>query len=52
MTPNLFIGGHLGLDNAQDYRQWNSGLYMRYMFKGSTKPLALPVSPYRSPYSK
>jgi tetratricopeptide (TPR) repeat protein len=52
IASNFFIGGHLGLDNAQDYRQWNSGLYMRYMFKGTTQPLALPVSPYRSPYSK
>ncbi len=52
VASNFFIGGHLGLDNAQDYRQWNSGLYMRYMFKGTTQPLALPVSPYRSPYLK
>jgi len=52
MAPNFFFGGHMGLDNAQDYRQWNSGLYLRYMFEDMTQPMALPVSPYRSPYSK
>ena len=52
MASNFFIGSYMGLDNAQDYRQWYRGFYLRYMFKGSTQPLALPVSPYRSPYSK
>jgi tetratricopeptide (TPR) repeat protein len=52
MAQNFFFGGHLGLDNAQDYRQWSSGLYLRYMFEDMTQPMPLPVSPYRSPYSK
>lgn len=52
MAPSFFFGGHMGLDNAQDYRQWSGGLYLRYMFEDMTQPMALPVSPYRSPYSK
>lgn len=48
----LFLGGELGLNNAQDYRQLSGGLYLRYMFKGQTSQLMdLPVSPYKSPYS-
>lgn len=51
MAPNFVLGGHLGLDNAQDYRQWNTGLYMRYLFEDQAGPMALPVSPYQSPYA-
>ena len=51
MTPNFVLGGHLGLDNAQDYRQWNTGLYLRYLFEDQTGPMALPISPYTSPYA-
>lgn len=48
---NVFLGGSLGLDNAQDYKQWSGGLYLRYMFEDFTGRMAMPVSPYRSPYS-
>lgn len=48
---NVFLGGSLGLDNAQDYKQWTGGLYLRYMFEDFTGRMAMPVSPYRSPYS-
>lgn len=48
---NVFLGGSLGLDNAQDYKQWTGGLYLRYMFEDFTGNMAMPVSPYRSPYS-
>lgn len=51
MAPNFVLGGHLGLDNAQDYRQWNTGLYLRYLFEDQAGPMALPVSPYQSPYA-
>lgn len=47
----FFLGGQLGVDNAQDYRQWSGGLYLRYMFENMTGPMALPVSPYQSPYA-
>ncbi len=48
---HFFLGGHLGVDNAQDYRQLNGGLYLRYMLEDMTGPMNLPVSPYQSPYS-
>ncbi|MGL4318327.1 MAG: cellulose synthase subunit BcsC-related outer membrane protein [Pseudomonas sp.] len=51
LGSNFFVGGQVGVDNAQDYRQWNGGLYLRYMFEDQTGPLALPVSPYQSPYA-
>ncbi|MCQ9425594.1 cellulose synthase subunit BcsC-related outer membrane protein [Pseudomonas sp. LJDD11] len=51
MGDNFFLGGQFGLDNARDYRQWSGGLYLRYMFEDFSGPMALPVSPYRSPYS-
>ncbi|WP_055127913.1 cellulose biosynthesis protein BcsC [Pseudomonas mediterranea] len=48
----FFLGATIGVDNASDYQQFNGGLYARYMFEDMTgSPMALPVSPYRSPYS-
>ncbi|WP_191486069.1 cellulose biosynthesis protein BcsC [Pseudomonas sp. FEN] len=48
---NFFLGGTLGMDNASDYRQLSGGLYLRYTFEDMTGPMALPVSPFGSPYS-
>ncbi|GAC1036462.1 cellulose biosynthesis protein BcsC [Pseudomonas sp. No.117] len=51
LGQGFHLGGELGLDNARDYRQMNGNLYLRYYFEPQDRPLALPVSPYRSPYS-
>jgi len=51
LGSNVLLGGSLGVDNAQDYRQVSAELYLRYLFEKMTGPMALPVSPYRSPYS-
>ena len=51
LNSDFHLGGELGLDNARDYRQVNGNLYLRYYFEPQDRPLALPVSPYRSPYS-
>ena len=51
LSDHLFFGGHAGVDNAQDYRQWNGGLYLRYMLERMTGSMTMPVSPYQSPYS-
>ncbi len=51
LGSNFFVGGQAGVDNAQDYRQWSGGLYLRYMLEDQTGPMALPVSPYQSPYA-
>ncbi|GGI16518.1 cellulose biosynthesis protein BcsC [Oxalicibacterium faecigallinarum] len=51
-APKLFVGGRFAMDNARDYRQLNASMYVRYMFENMLgSPMALPVSPYRSPYS-
>jgi tetratricopeptide (TPR) repeat protein len=51
LGEHFFLGGQLGVDNAQDYRQWNGGLYLRYMLEDMNGPMSLPVSPYQSPYA-
>ena len=51
LGDNYFLGGSFGMDNAQDYKQWTGGLYLRYMFEDFTGRMPMPVSPYLSPYS-
>jgi len=48
---NFFLGANLGLDNAQDYKQFTGAMYLRYMLEDMNGAMELPVSPYRSPYS-
>lgn len=50
LQSQLWLGGHLALDNARDYRQLAGGLYLRYAFQPSLRPASLPLSPLRSPY--
>lgn len=52
LSPKLFLGGSLAMDNATDYRQYVGGLYLRYAFYPQTRPLDLPVNPYQSPYAR
>jgi len=52
MAPQLFLGGSLATDNASDYDQWAAGVYLRYMFTPSTRPMQMPLSPYGSPYGQ
>lgn len=52
LGQHFYFGGHLGVDNAQDYQQWSGGLYLRYMVETMTRPQALPVVPYQSPYAQ
>ena len=51
IAPQLFLGGHLSMDNASDYRQLMGGLYLRYALQPMTGPVGYPISPYRSPYA-
>ena len=51
MHPQLFVGGHLAMDNARDYRQFTGGLYMRYALEPYTGAQAMPLKPLLSPYS-
>lgn len=51
IDKNFVAGGHLGIDNSQDWRQWEGGFYLRYLFEDSSRALSLPVAPYKSPYA-
>lgn len=50
MHPQVFVGGHLALNNARDYREFAGGMYVRYAFQPSVGLQAFPVNPLRSPY--
>ncbi|MFI8618448.1 cellulose synthase subunit BcsC-related outer membrane protein [Acidovorax sp. NPDC077693] len=51
MHPQVFLGGHLSLNNARNYREFAGGLYVRYAFQPYTGLQAFPVNPLRSPYA-
>lgn len=51
LSSRFYVGGELGVDNAQDYRQYSGNAYLRYLFEDLSGPMPLPVSPYRSAYS-
>jgi tetratricopeptide (TPR) repeat protein len=36
LAPKMFLGGALGFNNAQNYRQFTGSVYLRYMFGGSS----------------
>jgi hypothetical protein len=48
---NVLLGVNFGLDNAQDYKQFTGGLYLRYTFEDFTGRMTMPASAYSSPYS-
>ena len=50
MHPQVFVGGHLSLNNARNYREFAGGLYVRYAFQPYNGLQAFPVNPLRSPY--
>lgn len=50
LNSNLVLGATLGTNNADNYRQWMGGLYLRYYFYPQSGLLDLPVEPYSSPY--
>ena len=51
LERNLYLGVNLGLDNANDYKQYTGSLYLRYGFDEVSRPMPLPVRPFTSPYS-
>ena len=50
MHPQVFLGGHLALNNARNYREFAGGLYVRYAFQPYNGLQVFPVNPLRSPY--
>lgn len=51
MHPQVFLGGHLALNNARNYREFAGGLYVRYAFQPYNGLQTFPVNPLRSPYA-
>ena len=51
LGSNMILGGGFGMDNAQDYKQWTGGLYLRYTLEDFTGRMPMPINPYLSPYS-
>ncbi|MGJ7520040.1 cellulose synthase subunit BcsC-related outer membrane protein [Variovorax sp. LT1P1] len=56
LAPSLYLGGALGLNNAQNYRQLTGSIYLRYLFGGGSSILgnaaATPgLNPFNSPYT-
>jgi tetratricopeptide (TPR) repeat protein len=43
-------GATVSADNANSYKQWVAGIYVRYNFVPQTKAMALPLIPYQSHY--
>ncbi|MBV8617662.1 MAG: BCSC C-terminal domain-containing protein [Curvibacter sp.] len=50
--PQVFFGGHLAIDNAQDYRQFTGGIYVRYALEPYSGLQALPLNAIHSPYDQ
>ncbi|CAN5260593.1 hypothetical protein BH10PSE18_BH10PSE18_05060 [soil metagenome] len=55
VAPQLYLGGTVGLNNAQNYRQLTGGIYLRYMFgEGSSfanPTMGTTLKPVTSPYT-
>jgi len=54
LAPKMFLGGSIGLNNAQNYRQLTGGLYIRYVFDGASSlgvPSGTTLRPLVSPYT-
>ncbi|RSZ30397.1 MULTISPECIES: cellulose biosynthesis protein BcsC [unclassified Variovorax] len=58
LAPKMFLGGALGFNNAQNYRQFTGSVYLRYVFGGSNS-IGVPgydgggatLRPMTSPYT-
>jgi tetratricopeptide (TPR) repeat protein len=54
LAPRMFLGGSVGLNNAQDYRQFTGSVYLRYLFDGGSTlgvPSGTTLRPLTSPYT-
>jgi len=54
LAPKMYLGGSIGLNNAQDYRQFTGSLYLRYVFDGASTlgvPTGATLRPLVSPYT-
>lgn len=52
LTPQILVGARAGMDNANDYKQFEGGLFFRYYFYPQDKALSLPTRQHGSPYDQ
>jgi hypothetical protein len=51
LSPQIFVGGILGLGNARDYKEYFGSVYLRYAFqKMAIGPSSSALAPLRSPF--
>lgn len=50
VAPQLALGATIGADNANDYKQWMGGVYLRYYFHPQRDLVDLPIEPTRTTY--
>ncbi|MCD9027072.1 BCSC C-terminal domain-containing protein [Luteimonas sp. BDR2-5] len=51
LSPQLFLGGRLEFNNARDYRQFNTNLYLRFLLDSFGGTLGRQPQPLRTPYA-
>lgn len=51
LSPQLFLGGRLEFNNARDYRQFGTNLYLRFLLDRMGTRLGRQPQPLRSPFA-
>ena len=51
LSPQLFLGTRLELNNARDYKQFGTNLYLRFLLDRFGAALGRQPTPLRSPYA-
>ena len=51
LSSQLFLGGRMELNNARDYRQFGTSLYLRFLLDRLGSGLGMRPQVLRSPYS-
>lgn len=51
LSPQVTLGGTLGVANGRDYREWKGGVYMRFARDALTNAKVVVPQAARSPYS-
>ncbi|WP_232207564.1 cellulose synthase subunit BcsC-related outer membrane protein [Pseudoxanthomonas sp. J35] len=51
LSRQLFLGGRVDLNNARDYRQYGTNLYLRFLLDRFGANLGRQPQPVRSPYA-
>lgn len=50
ITPQVYLGGRMELNNARDYQQFDANVYLRFLLDRNAGYLGTRPSPLRSPF--